>query len=227
MASSKRQRQDENTSISFVDQSTPIPKRPRLKAQTITFAEIKNLQQARAQKDQEAADVLARAVSKARVEQVLGSITSAGYQSLYDFVDELLNVRDQQLSARVSRMLGQHGEAILNSIRARQPDLANQWAVAVSGEILTEEGRRLAKYLQPDENQTTSQLLVQFSLEQIMSEADRISPTLCQLLRGIATKQQPEAKEKVRKDCSLVRLVFVYHLCMCALANCNYRCSLL
>jgi hypothetical protein len=99
MASSKRQRQDENTSISFVDQSTPIPKRPRLKAQTITFAEIKNLQQARAQKDQEAADVLARAVSKARVEQVLGSITSAGYQSLYDFVDELLNVRDQQLSA--------------------------------------------------------------------------------------------------------------------------------
>ena len=99
---------------------------------------------------------------------------------MYDFVDELLNVRDQLLSARVSRMLGQHGEAILNSIRARQPDLANQWAVAVLGEILAEEGRRLAKYLQPDENQTTSQLLlVQFSLERIMSEADRISPTLC------------------------------------------------
>jgi hypothetical protein len=94
-------------------------------------------------------------------------------------------------------MLGQHGEAILNSIRARQPDLANQWAVAVSGEILAEEGRRLAKYLQPDENQTTSELLVQFSLERIMSEADRISPTLCQLLCGIATKQKPEAKEKV------------------------------
>jgi len=58
-------------------------------------------------------------------------------------------------------MLGQHGEAILNSIHARQPDLANQWAVAVLGEILAEEGRWLAKYLQPDKNQTTSELLVQ------------------------------------------------------------------
>jgi hypothetical protein len=188
MASSKRQQQDENTSILFVDQSTPIPKCLRLKAQTITFAEIKNLQQAQAQKDQEAADVLARAVSKARIEQVLRSITSTGYQLLYDFVDKLLNVRDQQLSARVSRMLGQHGEVILNSIRARQPDLANQWAVAVLGEILAEEGCQLAKYLQPDKNQTMSELLVQFSSERIMSEADRISPTLCQLLRGIATK---------------------------------------
>ena len=55
---------------------------------------------------------------------------------MYDFVDELLNVRDQQLSARVSRMLGQHGEAILNSIRARQPDLVEKWAADVSGEIL-------------------------------------------------------------------------------------------
>jgi hypothetical protein len=125
---------------------------------------------------------------------------------LYDFVDELLNVRDQQLSARVSRMLGQHGEAILNSIRARQPDLVEKWAVDVSGEILAEEGRQLAKYLQPGENQTTSELLVQFSLERIMSESERIAPTLCQLLRVIATKQQPEEQEKVRKDRSLVCL---------------------
>ena len=145
MASSKRLRQDENASLSFVDQSTPVPKRPRLKAQTITLAEIQNLQQARALKDQEAADVLARTASKARIEQVLGSITSAGYQSLYDFIDELLNVRDQQLSAQISRMLGQHGKAILNSIRARQPDIAKQWAVAVSGEILAEEGHQLVK----------------------------------------------------------------------------------
>jgi len=53
-------------------------------------------------------------------------------------------------------MLGQHGKAILNSICACQPDLAKQWAVAVSGEILAEEGHWLVKYLQPDENQTTA-----------------------------------------------------------------------
>jgi hypothetical protein len=122
-------------------------------------------------------------------------------------------------------MLGQHGKAILNSIHAHQPDLAKKRAVvAVLGEILTEEGHWLAKYLQPDKSQTTSELLVQFLLEQIMFEADRISPRLCQLLCGIATKQQLEVKEKVRKDCSLVHIVFIYHLCMHALANRDHRC---
>ena len=192
MASSKQQRHNENALLPFVDQSTPVPKCPRLKAQAVTLTKIKNLQQEHARKDQEAAAILTRTASKARVKHVLGSITSAGYQSLYDFVDKLLNVRDQQLSSRVSRMLGQHGEEILNSMRARQPGLVKKWAVDVSGEILAEEGHRLAKYLQPGENQTTSELLVQFSLERIMSESERIAPTLCQLLHGIVMKQQPE-----------------------------------
>ena len=97
MASSKRPRHDENTSFSFVDQSTPTTKRPRLKAQPITLAEIKNVWQERVQKDQAAAEVRAWAEAKARVEQVLGSITAARYETLYGFVDELLNIRDQQL----------------------------------------------------------------------------------------------------------------------------------
>ena len=89
---------------------------------------------------------------KHRIEQVLGSITAAGYETLYAFVDELLNVRDQQFSSCVSNMLGQHGEEILNSIRARQPDIVKQWAVGVSPEILAEEGQWLTKYLQPRDN---------------------------------------------------------------------------
>ena len=146
MASSKRLRNDENTSLSFVE-STPVSKHPRLRAQAFTLAEIQNLQQEQAQKDRAAADAKARADEKSRVEQVLGSVTAAGYQSLYDFMDELLNIRDQQLSSRISKMLGQHREAILNSIRARQPDIANHWALGISGEILSEEGQRLAKFL--------------------------------------------------------------------------------
>ena len=80
------------------------------------------------------------------VEQVLSSITTAGYDSLYGFVDELLNIRDQQISARVSRMLGRHGNDILNSIWARQPSLVNDWVNLVSGEILTQEGQKLVNY---------------------------------------------------------------------------------
>ena len=204
MASSKRPRMDENALLSFIDQSTLVPKRPRLKAQPVTLAEIKNLQQERAQKDQAAVEAKARAATKHRIKQVFGSITAAGYETLYTFVDELLNVRDQQFSSRVSNMLGQHGEEILNSIRDRQ-----QWAVGVSGEILAEEGQRLAKYLQPRDNQTTSDLLQQFSLERIMSKAEDTAPTLCRLLRQISTKDQSEDKEKVCKNRSMVSLAFI------------------
>jgi hypothetical protein len=48
---------------------------------------------------------------------------AAGYGSLFALMDKLLNLHDQQLSAQVSRMLGQHGEEILNSISVRQLNL--------------------------------------------------------------------------------------------------------
>ena len=120
-------------------QSTLVPNHPPLRSQAFTLVEIKNLQQEQAPKDWVAADAKARADEKSHVEQVLESITAAGYQSLYYFVNELLNVRNQQLSSCVSKMLSQHGEAILNSIWACQPDIAEHWAVGISGEILLEE----------------------------------------------------------------------------------------
>ena len=109
MASSKWPRHDENTSFSFVDQSTPTTKCWWLKAQPVTLVEIKNIQQEQAKKGQAAAEVRAQAEVKAWVEQVLGSITAAGYETLYGFVDKLLNICDQQLSSHVSNMLGTHG----------------------------------------------------------------------------------------------------------------------
>ena len=68
-------------------------------------------------------EVKAQVVMKHHIEQVLGSITTAGYETLYAFVDELLNVHNQWLSSRVSKMLDWQGKAILNSIQSRQPDI--------------------------------------------------------------------------------------------------------
>jgi hypothetical protein len=44
-------------------------------------------------------------------------------------------------------MLSQHSETILNHIHACQADLVTQWAINISGEILTQEGQQLANYL--------------------------------------------------------------------------------
>jgi hypothetical protein len=76
----------------FVDQSTPVLKSPQLKALPLTLAEIKNIKQERACQDKEAAVFKEPAGSKPRVGQVLSSITPPGYETLYGFVEELLNI---------------------------------------------------------------------------------------------------------------------------------------
>jgi hypothetical protein len=101
-------------------------------------------------------------------------------------------------------MLGQHGEAILNNIHAQKPDLATQWAVNVSGQILAKEGQRLANYLRPVADQGMSDVLQNFSLENIMADAEHIAPMLCNLLRQIETNSKLNARDNVRKDHSLV-----------------------
>jgi len=61
--------------------------------------------------------------ARAQVVQVLSSIAAAKDKILYGFVNELLNIHNQQLSSHVPNILSQHGEEILNSIQACQPDL--------------------------------------------------------------------------------------------------------
>jgi len=218
MSSTKRTRNAENKPFSFVDASTPAPKRIRRTAQSLSFAEIQNLRDERAAKDACEAHLLAettrqaveekhRTEAKLRVEKVLGSVTAAGYGSLFAFMDELLNIRDQQLSAQVSRMLGQHGEDILNSIRVRQPNLVNQWAIETSGEILAQEGKKLADFLRPTQGTKVSEVLKMFSLERIMSRAEEIAPTLCHILRSVGTRETLSMDE-IRKDRSLVCTMF-------------------
>lgn len=58
---------------------------------------------------------------KSYIEHVLGNVIAAGYDSLFTYMNELLNIHDQQLSAQVSQMLGHHGKQILNSICVYQP----------------------------------------------------------------------------------------------------------
>jgi len=91
MSTSKQCHNDENTQFIVVDPSTPVPKCPRLKAQSVSLAEIHNLQQEHAEKD--------AALALERQHTDMKSCVAAGYNSLYDFVDELLTICDQKISS--------------------------------------------------------------------------------------------------------------------------------
>lgn len=130
-------------------------------------------------------------------------MTGQGSSTLYEFVDELLSTKDQQISSQVSCMLGQHGDVILNAIRKRQRDLVKKWAIDLTGELLAGEGRKLAECLRPEKSQKTSSTLEEFSLDRIMADAELLAPNLCRLLRAVSDAERP-AEDKTRKNRSLV-----------------------
>ncbi|KAJ7864341.1 hypothetical protein B0H13DRAFT_2353767 [Mycena leptocephala] len=214
----KRKANDENSG-SFINMSGPPQKRVRLVTQPVTEAlmmearkqwEGKQREEAAAKADflaQRAREEEAerRAASALRIGQVLDAVKAAGYRTLHEFLGELLATKDQHQSSQVSQTLINHGDELLDLIRARQPQIVSQWISRAAGEILKEEGAKLAQLLRPPQGQGVSTTLENFSLERILADAEYLAPTLCILLRSLAREEadKDSGKEK-RRDVDLV-----------------------
>ena len=110
-------------------------------------------------------------------------------------------------------MLRHHREAILNSIHAHQPNLANTWAVNVCGEILAQEGKKLANYLYPSKGTLVSDVLENFTLERILSEAEQIASMLCQILCLVSTSPKSDGTDnEIHLDGNLICLSYKFYL---------------
>jgi hypothetical protein len=64
-----------------------------------------------------------RVTSTLRIGQVLDTVKAAGYKTLHEFLADLLATKDQHQSSQVSQTLINHGDELLELIRARQPEL--------------------------------------------------------------------------------------------------------
>ncbi|KAJ6582743.1 hypothetical protein B0H10DRAFT_2235208 [Mycena sp. CBHHK59/15] len=198
----KRKPGDENAG-QFINTSGPPQKRTRRVAQPVTAAsqmEARRQWESGQQEEAEArAEFLAeqareeeaerRATSAARIRHVLDAVKTAGYKTLHEFLTDLITTKDQHQSSQVSQMLINHGQELLDIIRSRQPVLVSQWVTRVAGEILKEEGAKLAQYLRPSQGQGISTTLANFSLERILANAEAIAPTLCFLLRSMTREE--------------------------------------
>jgi hypothetical protein len=91
-------------------------------------------------------------------------------------------------------------------IWARQPQVVSQWISRVAGEILKEEGAKLAQLLRPPQGQGVSTTLENFSLERILADAEYLAPTLCILLRSLAREEaDKDFRKEKRRNVDLVR----------------------
>jgi hypothetical protein len=210
MAPTKRRANDENANPSFVNVSQPR-KRHRaiplsdatlLQAQLVAERQAKETAEMELRKDQERLSVKLGVTE--RVRNALNGITEAGYGSLHAFLGELFTTTDQQQSAQVSRMLGSHGQDILDKMRAKRPDVLNEWAIEVTGDIIAEEGKKLAAYLRPAQGCAVSDVLENFSLDKIMHVSEEIAPNFVRLLRSVGMKEKTSS---TRRDHDLVRFV--------------------
>jgi hypothetical protein len=75
----------------------------------------------------------------------------------------------------------------------------------VAGEILAEEGAKLAQHLRPPQGQSVSKTLDNFFLERVLADAEFYAPTLCYLFKLLAHGGE-SVPEGGRKDKTLVYL---------------------
>jgi hypothetical protein len=216
--SKRRGDANENNILEFINISGPPQKRQRRVAQPVTEAtqaEAQRVWQEQHQAEAAAraeftaarereAEAERRATSKIRVGQVLQAVKAAGYGSLYGFLDDLVTTKDQNHSSQVSQMLISHGDELLDSIRSRQPEVVSQWISKVAGNILAEEGAKLAQHLRPPHGQNVTTTIENFALSKILADAEFIAPTLCHFLALLAKADPSETHAEGRKDKNLV-----------------------
>lgn len=237
MASSKCVRRDENTpktpipipAITFTAPWTDSAKKPRHRA--VKFAseddrhahhrglikqrilEEKSREEDRKNAEKKEADrkeMHARTEARARMEAMFSCLTAVGFETLYQFLDKLINTKDPIRSSQVLRTLIDHGDALLNSICRRNPERTNTWALNVSGEIIALKGTKLAERFRPAYGTSITSILDSFSLEQLLADTLHLAPHLCALLRRITAEGEEDVS--VRKNHDLVSHLVVFIL---------------
>ena len=223
MSSLKWPRPDENTPL--VQLETSIKFIDGLKchrtSNKVTEEEIWVLQEKWANDDARKAEeqrqeTLAKAKATAEAQsaeeevlfaRVLSCMTDCGFGSLHGYLHRLMTTKAQHASSQASKLLINEGKGLLNDMRNKQPGVVNGWAAAATSEILVDEGLKLASYLWPQQGRPLTDVMSEFSLERILTDAETLAPTLCSLLQDFATNGvvSPAAE---RRDSDLVSTLF-------------------
>jgi hypothetical protein len=173
-------------SLEFVDAFTPVPKRRKLcrnateEGPNLRSAGIIQDAAAAAERTGEEDRQVAEGQDKKRLEdeekkeddrlnKALRLVEGVGYPTLHTFLKALLATNDQHRSSQVSRMLIQHGSSLLDSIRQRQPKVANDWAISTVRQLVAAEGDRLAQQFKPEQKQPVSEILKKFSMTELVA----------------------------------------------------------
>ena len=101
---------------------------------------------------------------------VLSWMTDCGFGSFHGYLHCFMTMKAQHTSSQASKLLINEGKGLLNDMQNKQPGVVNGWAAAATGEILADEGLKLASYLCPQQGCPLTDIMGEFSLERILTE---------------------------------------------------------
>lgn len=94
-------------------------------------------------------------------------------------------------------------------MRRRQPEIANDWALSTTRELVQKESAYLAEYFIPEPKTPVEQILKRFSVAGFLSEAESRAPSSYQVLQQIIFPEGgDELKFKKRELVMLLSVLF-------------------
>ncbi|KAJ7688872.1 hypothetical protein B0H17DRAFT_865873, partial [Mycena rosella] len=158
--------------------------------------------QVRRKKEEEdtAAELAAKkAADHARAQEYFSNITESeedgggGFTSIHEFFDSLL-AKDcpgnSQISANLMRFLKQHGAELLDQIVNRVPEIGEEFLDkrfdARLEELLRAEGKAIQELLSRNWTMSVTELLKEFSMEELGEQLQKVAPTLWRILEMVS-----------------------------------------
>jgi hypothetical protein len=116
-----------------------------------------------------------------QINHVLAAVSETGYGSFAEFLTDLMTTKDQMQLSQVSKILIQHGMTFWILF---ENDNHPWLMVGLLGfwDIIGKEVKKLADYLCPEQGQEVSEVLANFSLARILSDAKKMVSNFCELL---------------------------------------------
>jgi hypothetical protein len=158
---------------------------------------------AKYEREKAAAEKLALEAQKTRdAQKVLADVTSSTEDGGYNFKDlnEFFSSifrsgGDAQMSANISRYVNSHGAQHARDMFARSEPAKEEYIDGELAEIFQKEGRAIQQILTRNSTTTVTDLLKQFSMDQLATEIEAAAPKLWMALVVLATPDESTRRE--------------------------------
>ncbi|KAJ6603587.1 hypothetical protein DFH09DRAFT_1068738 [Mycena vulgaris] len=70
-----------------------------------------------------------------RVQQALHGLKEAGCGTVYQFFEDFFASTDRETSRQASKLMNDHGEALLDLLQAKRPEVVERWALKTSSKV--------------------------------------------------------------------------------------------